>query len=139
MGQLLGLCRGQQILAMCPDVVLPVPMHWRRRLMRGVNNPDVLAESLAKGIDVPDVPRVLCRCRNTLPQNKLQPRDRFRNVRGAFRLRKGYDLEGLRMVLVDDVLTTGATCSEAARVLKEAGASMVIAAVLARTEGDDLA
>lgn len=121
------------------DLVVPVPMYWTRHLARGINNPDILAANAAHRLGVPVGGRILCRCRNTLPQADLSPEKRFRNVRGAFRLRAGYDLRGTRVLLVDDILTTGATSSEIARVLKQAGASSVSVAVLARAGGMRLA
>ena len=66
----------------------------------------------------------------------MPPRKRFQNVRGAFRLAMGYDFRGKRVVLMDDVMTTGATCSETTRTLLDAGAEAVAVAVLARAEGD---
>lgn len=137
MGRLLALRRRGQLADFQADLIVPVPMYWIRRLGRGVNSPDVLAESLGRPLAVPVVRRVLSRHRNTLPQANLSPTERFRNVRGAFVVRRGYDLEGLRVLLVDDVLTTGATCSEAAKMLKQAGATAVAAAVVARAQGPD--
>jgi predicted amidophosphoribosyltransferase len=118
-----------------PDLVAAVPMHWRRRLLRGTNSPEVLARHLARHLRIPLAVRMLVRGRNTLPQADLTPGERFQNVLGAFRLGAGYDLRGARVVLVDDILTTGATCSEAAKVFKRAGAAMVVAVVAARAEG----
>jgi len=129
--------RGEQIASLRPDLVMPVPMFWRRRLVRGTNSPEILADCLARHLRVPLALGVLFRHRNTLLQTNLPPTRRFPNVRGAFRLRTTYPLDGARVVLVDDILTTGATCSEAARVLKRAGASMVAVAALARAEGND--
>jgi predicted amidophosphoribosyltransferase len=86
-------------------------------------------------LNIPVRRRLLVRCRNTLPQAGLQPLQRFRNMRGAFRVRRGAGVEHARVLLVDDVLTTGATCSEAAKMLKQAGASMVAVAVVARAQG----
>lgn len=117
------------------DLVVPVPMHWTRRLVRGVNNPDVLAAEVASKLKVPAADRTVYRCRKTLPQANLTRNKRFRNVRGAFRLGAGYDLRGARVLLVDDILTTGATSSEIAKLLKEAGVSMVAVGVLARAAG----
>jgi len=135
MGRLYCDRRGEEVASLRADVTVPVPMHWARRIARGTNSPDILAAGLAGRLGVPVVRGMLFRCRNTLPQAELPPGERFRNVRGAFRLRAGYDLRGVRVILVDDILTTGATCSEAAGVLKRAGASMVGVAVLARAEG----
>jgi ComF family protein len=131
------LRRGPALKSTKPDFALPIPMFWRRRIARGTNSPDVLATVLASYLGVPVLREALARRRNTLRQPNLRPTERFRNVRGAFRLLRGYDLSGVRALLVDDVLTTGATCSEAARVLKGAGVVSVGVAVLARGGGWD--
>jgi len=136
-GRLLALRRGRQLAELGADLIAPVPMYWARRLGRGTNSPEILADCLGRCLGVAVGRRVLSRCRNTLPQANLGPSERFRNVRGAFRVRAGYDLEGLRVLLVDDILTSGATCSEAAKMLKEAGAAVVAAAVVARAQGTD--
>jgi ComF family protein len=124
--------RGVLIRETKPDVILPIPMSTRRRLALGTNSPEVLVAELSRYLGKPADGQVLARKRKTLLQTDLSPKDRFRNVRGAFCVRKGYDLRGLHVLLVDDVLTTGATCSEAAQVLKRAGVSKVTVAVIAR-------
>jgi len=118
------------------DAVLPIPMHWAKRLLRGVNSPELLADCLGRKLGVPVV-RTLVRSRYTGPQKDLLPRERFRNVRGAFRLRHSdrRRWQDARLLLVDDILTTGATCSEVARLLKQAGAAAVAVAVVARADG----
>ncbi len=136
MGRLFCLRRGADASAFRPDLLAAVPMFWGRRLARGANSPDVLGEVLAQHLRVPLARGMIVRSRNTLPQTMLKPRQRFAGVRGAFRLRAGYDLEGRRVLLVDDILTTGATASEIARLLKRAGASRVAVATLARGTGD---
>ncbi|HID75779.1 MAG TPA: ComF family protein [Planctomycetaceae bacterium] len=127
--------RGGAIGEYRPDWVLPIPMHWRRRLVRGVNSPEVLASQLGRSLRLPVATDVLVRRRPTRVQRTLRPDDRFRNVRGAFALQKGYDIRGSHVLVVDDVLTTGATCHEAAKVLKLAGAATVMAAVIAKGGG----
>jgi ComF family protein len=119
-----------------PDLVVPMPMHWSRRLWRGTNNPEIVAQCLANGLEIRVERRLLRWYRKTRFQRKLPLTGRFSNVRGALCIAKGYDVRGSRVLLVDDVLTTGATASEAARALKRAGASWVGAAVLARAEGN---
>ncbi len=115
-----------------PDLVVPVPVHWRRRFQRASNSPEVVAAVLGRGLGVP-VRRLLVRWRATPPQAALPVGKRFENVRGAFRIRRRNGLtEGASVLLVDDILTTGATCSEAAGVLKRAGAARVMAVVIAR-------
>ena len=116
------------------QLVVPVPMHWTRRLTRGTNSPDTVAEELSRQTGLPFGRGLLTRRRNTVPQTELSPAKRFENVRGAFRMSASYDLSGLRVVLVDDILTTGATCSEAAKVLRKAGASYVVVVVVARAD-----
>ena len=137
LGELLAIHRGDQLAALQPDLAAPIPRYWWRRVRQGTNSPEILAQRLAKRLGVPAEPRLLACRRNVRLQQSLKPRDRFRNVRGAFRVNKGYDLENARMLLVDDVLTTGATCNEAAKMLKQAGAAYVAVAVLARAEGDN--
>jgi ComF family protein len=135
MGQLLAQRRRDRLVEIRADMVVPIPMFWLRRLGRGMNNPEILAGRLAASLGIPVRKRILVRRRNTLPQADLPPSRRFQNMRGAFRVRRASALQGARVLLVDDVLTTGATCSEAAKVLKQAGAAWVVAAVLARAQG----
>jgi ComF family protein len=137
LGRFYIIHRGTLIRQTDPDVILPIPMSTRRRLALGTNSPEVLASELSRYLNKPTDDRVLARQRKTLLQTDLSPKERFRNVRGAFRVRKGYDLGGLQALVVDDVLTTGATCSEAARVLKQAGVSKVAVAVIARGGGKE--
>lgn len=141
---LIGLSRlllevhGSQLSDFEADVVVPMAMHWTRRMMRGVNGPEISAEIVAGHLGVPMARRLLVRRRKTIRQFNLPPSQRFRNVRRAFRVPAGYHLDTARVLLVDDILTTGATCSEAACTLRAAGAARVGVVVLARAEGDDL-
>ena len=123
---------GERIAAMRPDVVVPVPMHWRRRLVRGTNSPSLLAEVIARRLRVPLAAAMCRRTRNTPPQSSVSPSERPGNVRGAFSLAAGYHLECARVLVVDDILTTGSTCSALARVLKRGGASQVGVVVIGR-------
>ena len=134
-GRLLAQRRGECLVGVQADLVVPIPMYWGRRLGRGKNSPEALANCLAKSLKVPMRAAILVRRRNTLPQASLTPSRRFQNVRGAFQVRRPDAVTGARVLLVDDVLTTGATCSEAAKMLKQAGAAMVAVAVVARAQG----
>lgn len=134
MGRLMARVHGESLRAWRADLIVPVPMHWRRRMRRPTNSPDVLAQCLSKELGIP-VKRALRRTRNTKLQRELGVDERFRNLHGAFGLRAGYALGGTRVLLVDDILTTGATASSAARVLKRAGAAAVAVAVIARAQG----
>jgi predicted amidophosphoribosyltransferase len=133
LGHLYCVYRGDVWAALLPDVVVPIPMHWGREMNRATNSPDILAGCISTHRGVPLERSMLVRTRKTLPQADLPPGRRFLNVRGAFRVAAGYHLHGTRVALVDDILTTGATCGEAAKVLKHAGASTVCVAVVART------
>jgi competence protein ComFC len=113
------------------DLIVPVPLHPARQRERGFNQASLLAESLSAETSIPSKP-VLQRIRYTTTQTALDRSERMENLHNAFRLRKNADVRGLRMLLVDDVLTTGSTLSECARVLKRAGAISVHAATAAR-------
>jgi ComF family protein len=117
------------------DVVAPIPLHWRRRLAHRTNSAALLAEVLSNKLGVQLAERLLRRSRSTVRQFDLSPPERWKNVRGAFAVRAGYHLRAAHVLLVDDVLTTGATCSEAARALRRAGADRVTVAVIARAMG----
>jgi ComF family protein len=114
------------------DVVVPVPLHWRRRWTRGYNQSAALGREIAASLAVGFEPRLLVRVRHTPQQVQPSASARKENVRGAFRVKRYARLEGRTVLLVDDVLTTGSTAGEAARTLREAGAKKVILAVLAR-------
>jgi ComF family protein len=114
------------------DLVVPVPLHWRRRLARGYNQSAALGKELAAGLAVEFAPTLLMRVRHTPQQIQPSAAARKENVRGAFRTKRRASLADRAVLLVDDVLTTGSTAGEAARTLREAGARQVIVAVLAR-------
>ncbi len=113
------------------DVVVPVPLHPARQRERGFNQASLLAQLLSAHTSIPCKP-VLKRIRYTTTQTALDRSERMENLHNAFRLRKNADVRGLRVLLIDDVLTTGSTLSECARVLKRAGAKSVHAATAAR-------
>ncbi len=116
-----------------PDILVPVPMYWARRIWRGADHAQLLGEGLADELQLP-IERQLVRIRNTPPQVHLNRTQRLANVRGAFRVADKPAVHGARVLLVDDVTTTGATANEAARTLLRAGASNVALAVLAKSE-----
>jgi ComF family protein len=127
--------RADALRALGCDVVGAIPIFWRRRWSHGGNPPELLAERWSERLGLGPGERLLRRVRNTQPQTEIPVAQRFRNVRGAFALERGYTIQGARVLLVDDVVTTGATCSEAAKALRAAGAADVAVACLARAEG----
>jgi competence protein ComFC len=113
------------------DIIIPVPLHPTRQRERGFNQASLLAELLSAQVSIPSKP-ALERIRYTTTQTALDRTERMENLHNAFRLRKNMDVRGLRVLLIDDVLTTGSTLSECARILKRAGAISVHAATAAR-------
>jgi ComF family protein len=133
LGELAWEALGPALRQLNVDVAAAVPMPAWRRWQRGVNPPGDMAERMARKLGVPAAPRMLRIRRNIPAQIELSRPGRFANVRGEMALRRGYSLQAAHVLLVDDILTTGATASEAARVLKQAGAARVTVFVLGRT------
>ncbi|MFS8544243.1 MAG: ComF family protein, partial [Limnochordales bacterium] len=107
------------------DAVVPVPLHAQRLAERGFNQAELLARPVAHYCGRPLLRHVLERVRPTAAQARMPVGGRRANVRGAFRVRAAAALAGKRLLLVDDVLTSGETAGEAARVLLRAGAAQV--------------
>jgi ComF family protein len=135
LSELLVEARRDAFSALCPDVVLvvPVPLHWWRHWRRGYNQADALSEGIAKQLKIP-MRRVVKRAAGTRRLAGLSRSARGEVVRNVFHARAHSKMTGHTVLLVDDVLTTGATCGAAARALKKAGAARVVVAVIARTE-----
>jgi ComF family protein len=135
LGRMLGqlVASGIEDDETAPQLVMPAPMHWRRRLVRGGDHARALALAVARELHIP-VGNELIRLRNTPQQAKLPRSRRIKNVHGAFSVKKGKGLVGASILLVDDVTTTGATANEAARTLLQAGAARVTLAVVAKSE-----
>jgi ComF family protein len=116
------------------DAVTPVPLHWRKQWQRGFNQSDLLAQAIARRRGVPVV-RALGRTRFTQTQAGLSNSERRKNVAAAFRCRRSAKtLAGKRVLLIDDVMTTGSTAAACARALKQAGAARVVLATVARVD-----
>lgn len=115
--------------------IIPVPLHWRRYWSRGFNQAADLARPLSRRYRLPVLRRSLRRVRYTRPQVSLGPEERRTNIRGAFRVRRPARVAGKKLLLIDDVITTGATLNECARVLKGAGATEVTIVTVAHPSG----
>ena len=116
-----------------PDLLVPVPLHRRRERERGYNQALLVARRLEGAWQIPASADALVRPGATAPQADLDAAARRRNVRGAFAVVRPELIEGRHVVLVDDVLTTGATAAECARTLTLSGASVVGVLTVART------
>lgn len=114
-----------------PDMVVPIPLHWRRQVLRGYNQAELLAMHISHCLGLP-MARVLRRPRAGRRQALLDGRQRHANVQRAFVIRRRADLAGTHILLVDDVLTTGATLNAATMQLREAGADTISILTLAR-------
>jgi ComF family protein len=138
LAELLGAIWAEQaaarFAALHADVLVPVPLHWMRRWRRGYNQSAALSQGLSLRLRLPCQSSWLRRIRNTPRQTSQTLAGRKMNVRGAFRARGGAALKGRSVLLIDDVMTTGATASEAARALRDGGAGRVVVAVVARAQ-----
>ena len=141
-GRLLGRALGQSLAksldAQADWVVVPVPLHSARKRERGYNQSAVIARALGGELGLETREKVIKRVRHTPSQTKLDRQARAQNVDTAFRVRQGQFVKGRRIVLVDDVVTTGATVCACAKVLMLEGAKQVVVAAVARPKwGED--
>lgn len=114
------------------DAIVPVPLHRVRWRERGFNQVDLIGRSLAKRLRVPYQPVLLMRSRPRPEKHLLRKEERWEAVRGAFALGKGHRVDNLRILLLDDVMTTGATLDACSRALRDAGAKSVVGLTIAR-------
>jgi ComF family protein len=134
LGSLLAEARRAALAQLPSDAwVVPVPLHWWREFQRGYNQSDALAAGLARQLGLA-VRKPLRRPLATHRLTAMGPTERREVMHSAFRVRRSERLSDRTVLLVDDVLTTGATCGAAARALKQAGAARVIVVVIGRTE-----
>lgn len=135
MGEYLQACYREEIDLRLPELIIPVPLHWTRRLGRGFNQTEVMGWQLARDLGIPLASRLCRRPRKTLAQKGLSREQRQKNLRHAFELRKGADeiLKGRCIALLDDVVTTSSTARALSTLLIKAGAGEVQIWALART------
>jgi predicted amidophosphoribosyltransferase len=132
LAELLWLQGEVDLRALGADVVVPVPHHWTSRIRHGHFPPVTIGRALARRLKARWHAHILAKVRRTSSQVSLPVTDRRNNLRGAFRVVGGSRLNGMTVLLVDDVLTTGTTAHRAATELNKAGASRVLVAVVAR-------
>lgn len=127
------LFNGQSPCAKSPkyDIIIPVPIHFRRKQQRGYNQSELLAKNLSKQTGIAYNSRVLTKSLNTPPQSSLGRGERLKNLKEAFRVKHPEVVQGKRILLMDDVMTTGSTLEHCGIVLTEAGAAQVDALVIA--------
>lgn len=122
--------------AFAADIIVPVPLHPQRRRERGYNQAELIAKPLARSLGLPMRPALLVRTKPRPDKLKLTRRERWTSVRGAYSTREDSTVDKLRVLLVDDVFTTGATLDACSRALREAGAAAVIGLTVARVVPD---
>ena len=126
------LLAGKDIFKEGVDLLIPVPLHFSRLLKRKYNQSAVLCDALSKLSHIPANYKALKKTKHTLPQVSCNGKQRLKNVRNAFDVIHPEMVKNKRIVLIDDVFTTGSTLKECARVLKKAGAKSVDALTIAR-------
>jgi len=136
-GHLLAEQFEDRIRRASPDLMVPMPIHWTRRWTRKMNVAELLVDSMRQDLGLATVKKLMTCRRKLKKQGTLGPHERVVNVRGAFRVSMSYDIKNKRILLVDDVMTTGATANEAAKSLRKAGAAHVDVLVVARALGVD--
>lgn len=117
-----------------PDALVPVPIHWRRKAVRGYNQAEELANRLGRRMGIPVLPKWVKRCRNTFPQKLLNVRERQNNLKKAFIIRQD-DVKLDTIILIDDIYTTGSTADALASLAKAAGVNNVYVISLAIGRG----
>lgn len=125
--------RGSELQEFGADFVIPVPQHWLKRISRSHSTPELTSRRISSRLKVPFHRHILVKTRRSAAQTSLPPSKRRANLRNAFLSTRR--LDGHRILLVDDVLTTGTTANQAARVLRDAGAAAIVVAVAARGIG----
>ena len=125
LGQKLGNYKNKIIKSWNADFIIPIPLFNLKRVERGFNQSFYIAKGLSKETKIPIENNLVKRTKNTVSQTALNLTERKENLRRAFILNKKRKVQGKRVIIIDDVITTGATVSELARILKESGAEKV--------------
>ena len=114
------------------DAIIPVPLHKTRSKTRGFNQSELLAKDISDFYKVPVLRDILVRVKKTAPQFGLKKAQRHKNVEGAFAVNAPYRISGRTILLIDDIMTTGATANECERTLFAAGAKQVMIHTLSK-------
>lgn len=126
-GEKIGKGLNEKINLWSPDFILPVPLHHLKKAERGFNQSFYIAKGISKISGMPVKNNIIKRGRFTPSQTQFNKHERKENMRGAFVLKRNNNLHGKKIILVDDVITTGATITECGKILLDAGAEKVFA------------
>lgn len=102
------------------DTIIPVPISKKRKKQRGYNQSLIISKEISKNAKLQHIDNVLIKCKNTIEQSKLNKEDRIKNIQGVYELKNGEILEDRKILLVDDIYTTGNTVKECCKILKKA-------------------
>ncbi len=115
------------------DIIIPVPISIKRKKKRGYNQSELIAKQLAKQMrNLKYIPKVLYKIKDTIPQSILDKEKRIENIRGAYYIKNGEILKNRKILLIDDIYTTGSTVNECSKIVKQAGAKEIGIFTLAR-------
>lgn len=114
------------------DIILPVPIHKKRKAKRGYNQSELIAKEIAKNINVEYSNNVLIKISDTVPQSTLSQHQRMKNVLGIYKVINSQIIENKNILLIDDIYTTGSTVNECSKVLKQNGAKLVDVLTIAK-------
>jgi len=115
------------------DMIIPVPLHKNRQKQRGYNQAELIGECLAKLLCIPLVPNILVKTSESKSQSVLSRNERLSNVEGLFKVVNAEAIYCKNILIIDDIVTTGSTVNQCSKALKQAGASSVVAGVIATT------
>lgn len=116
------------------DIIIPVPIHKKRKNERGYNQSELIARKLAKNLNVELVTDSLIKQKNTLPQSTLSKKQREENVKTVYKIQNKQKIENKKIILLDDIYTTGATAEECSKILKQNGAKEILVLTIAKDE-----
>ena len=104
------------------DIIIPVPIHKKRKAQRGYNQTQLIASKISRCLNIKFCNNVLVKNKDIIAQSKLNKKERIQNIKGAFRILNSEEIKGKNILLLDDIYTTGSTANECSKILKKAGA-----------------
>lgn len=114
------------------DIIIPVPIHKKRYKERGYNQSELLASEIAKTLNISIEKRVLIKNVNNTPQSKLSKIERKNNANGVYKIINAQKIKNKKIIIIDDIYTTGSTANECSKLLKQAGASEIAVFTIAK-------
>ena len=114
------------------DIIIPVPMHKIKKSERGYNQTEILAEYLAKSLNISYDKNILVKIVNNKRQSSLSEKERYKNIKNVFKIKNSDKIKNKRIILIDDICTTSATLEECSKILKLAGTKEILALVIAK-------